>query len=103
MVSQAEIVEALRLLIYVSDKDGNTTSAQLVRQNLATRIEAEGIAPPDGYVSIASVLAALPKLGEPVSQDSFEYRQRYERFVKDMRWVRANIALLDTRRKLPHE
>lgn len=81
-VTVVEIIERLEAL-------GNQKAYDLI-----TRIHANGIAPPDGWVSVASVIAALPKLNAPVSEDTFEYRERYKRFVKDMAWVRERIAML---------
>ena len=50
MVSQKEIIEALRLLANWHD----TGQADEKRFALASRIEAEGIAPPDGMVLVPS-------------------------------------------------
>ena len=50
MVTQKEIIEALRLLANWHD----TGQADEKRFALASRIEAEGIAPPDGWVLVPS-------------------------------------------------
>ena len=60
-VTVQEIVDALNLVGYAVDAHCNATSAELVRQRVANRIKAHGIAPPDGMVlvSVKSIDAIL--------------------------------------------
>lgn len=93
-VTAQQVVDALSGSYLLADGvDADALIAKLQTQ-LAIRIEEHGIAPPYGWVSLESVLNAIPKLNPPESRDSIEYRERYEQFTKDMNWVKERITAL---------
>lgn len=93
-VTTQQVVDALSGSYLLADGvDVDALIAKLQTQ-LAIRIKEHGIVPPHGWVPLEAVLNALPKLNPPEARDSIEYRERYERFTKDMNWVKERITAL---------